>query len=186
MSSEWTPQAPAHPLLGGVLQQDHVTVGLAARNGQKLAVARPGKVEDQIGLEVGELSRLAAGKRLRPEIRYTVVINDVSQRLSVRGEPEALRLRVRRNRIERIAAVAGNYGPQDAEIRHAPLHRVESDPLPVGRQSRSVPRPGTYARRGASVNGDFPDRLSRLVQGLVYNPLPVRRADGTLIFWDSG
>src|SRR5262249_7849645 len=114
-------------------QQDHITADLATGKRQLLAIARPGKVKDQIRFEVGELFGFAAGQRHRPKIGYAPLVHYIGQRLPVGREAQSsYASNVAFESVERRSTIAGNHDPQIAEIRNRSLDTPKCDHLSVG------------------------------------------------------
>src|SRR5690349_13264777 len=65
-----------------------VAVEVAARQSKLLSVERPGVIQDQIVLEVGQLLWRSAGQRLFPEITDAIARQHVVQRFAIRRPVE--------------------------------------------------------------------------------------------------
>src|SRR5206468_9505890 len=126
-----------HCALAKVSDQDHVARLRAAREGELLAVAREVEPEDLVGLEVGQLYRLPAVQRQRPDVGDAVDRVYVGQGASIRrpaqtGDVEAVR------EVEHLdggAAREGDDGDLGGRVRLI-LSVKAGDQAAVGRDGR--------------------------------------------------
>ena len=73
----------------GFLEQDDVRIGVAAEDAKTLAIWRPVKREDALGIEVGDLVAGSASDRLNPDVIHAILGDRVGYELPVCRELHA-------------------------------------------------------------------------------------------------
>ena len=117
-----------------ITDEDDVAGRIAALEGELLTVARPGKEEDPVGFEIGDLLWRATGERLPPDIGSPPASQCVVERLAI-GSP--VDLKCAHGQIEPItrrSATERNHG-KDTRARHRRRHGAIGEQLTVRRNS---------------------------------------------------